>query len=524
MEKQSNTKDTVEKLQSGNASLYFACLLVGILTGVIVSFYRWGLEKIGVIRKAYFSGITLEHPMSLLKIWLVFIVVGLVVNYLFKKFPKTSGSGIPQVKGLILGRIDYQSWGKELFSKFTAGVLGIGAGLSLGREGPSVQLGSYVAYGLAKILKKDTTERNYMITSGSSAGLAGAFGAPLAGVIFSIEEIHKYLTGKLLICVFTASIVSDFIGRRFFGVQTSFDIAIKYPLGINPYFQFFLYVIFGVIIAFFGKLFTVSLIKSQDLFAGIKLPREIKVSFIMTLSFVLCFILPEVTGGGHSLVESLIHSKTAIYTLIIIFILKLFFTTFCYSTGFAGGIFLPMLVLGALIGKIFGEVVDMISQTGPECVVHCIVLGMAAYFVAVVRAPITGAILILEMTGSFHLLLAIATVAIVSFFVTEFLEQDPVYDILYDRMKKDDNIKDEENHKKITIEVPIMVESLIDGKMVSEVIWPEDVLVISIVRNGIEKIPKGRTVMMAGDILILLLPENRVSEVKEKLMKQTLVD
>ena len=85
MEKQSNTKDTVEKLQSGNASLYFACLLVGILTGVIVSLYRWSLEKIGVLRKAYFSDITLEHPISLLKIWLVFIIVGLVVNYLFKK-------------------------------------------------------------------------------------------------------------------------------------------------------------------------------------------------------------------------------------------------------------------------------------------------------------------------------------------------------------------------------------------------------------------------------------------------------
>ena len=142
----------------------------------------------------------------------------------------------------------------------------------------------------------------------------------------------------------------------------------------------------------------------------------------------------------------------------------------------------------------------------------------------VVRTPITGAILILEMTGSFHLLLVIATVAIVSFFVTEFLEQNPVYDILYDRTKKDDNIKDEENHKKITIEVPIMVEPLIDGKMVLEVIWTEDVLVISIVRNGIEKIPKARTVMMAGDILVLLLPENIVGEAKEKLMKHTLVD
>ena len=81
-------------------------------------------------------------------------------EFLFKKFPKTSGSGIPQVKGLILGRIDYKNWFFELISKFVAGVLGIGAGLSLGREGPSVQLGSYVGYGVSKLFKKDTVERN----------------------------------------------------------------------------------------------------------------------------------------------------------------------------------------------------------------------------------------------------------------------------------------------------------------------------------------------------------------------------
>ncbi|WP_171290129.1 chloride channel protein, partial [Acinetobacter baumannii] len=130
------------------------------------------------------------------------------------------------------------------------------------------------------------------------------------------------------------------------------------------------YIIFGVIIAFFGKLFTVTLVKCQDLFNGVKLAREIKVSFIMTISFVLCFILPEVTGGGHSLVESLIHEKAVIYTLIIIFIIKLLFTAISYSTGFAGGIFLPMLVLGAIIGKIFGETVDIFAQTGPDFTVH----------------------------------------------------------------------------------------------------------------------------------------------------------
>ena len=80
---------------------------------------------------------------------------------------------------------------------------------------------------------------------------------------------------------------------------------------------------------------------------------------------------------------------------------------------------------------------------------------------------------------------------------------------------------DEENQEKITIELAIMAESLLDGKAISEIIWPEEVLIIALIRNGVEKIPKGRTVMMAGDILVLLLPEKIVPEVKEKLMKNT---
>ena len=81
-----------------------------------------------------------------------------------------------------------------------------------------------------------------------------------------------------------------------------------------------------------------------------------------------------------------------------------------------------------------------------------------------------------------------------------------------------------ENHGKVIIELVVMAESLLDGKTVSEIVWPEEVLIIAIIRNGIEKIPKGRTVMMAGDILVLLLPEKIVPEVKEELMKHTSVE
>lgn len=419
------------------SSLYFLCVLVGIGTGFIVSFYRWGLEKITHLREYLFADASLNKPLSLLKIWLIFIVVGFIVDFLYRKYPRTSGSGIPQVKGLISKTIDYKNWFQELIVKFTAGVLGIGAGLSLGREGPSVQLGSYFGYGISKLFKRDLKDRDFLITSGASAGLSGAFGAPLSGVMFSIEELHKTINEKLLLCVFISSILSDFVGRRVFGVQTAFNISIKFPLEINFYFQFTLYIIFGIIIAFFGKLFTFTLLKTQDLFIKIKVSRGLKIVTVMTLSFMLCIVFPEVTGGGHHLVEDLVHTNKLLVILVIIFIVKLLFTAISYSTGFAGGIFLPMLVLGALIGKIFGETLEIFFLTGQDFTVHFVVLGMAAFFVAVVKAPLTGAILILEMTGSFHLLLALATVSAVAFYVTELISQEPIYDILYDRMKKD---------------------------------------------------------------------------------------
>lgn len=429
------TKKVEEKKQS--SSLYALCILVGLGVGFIVSFYRWGLEKISHLREELFIDVSLDEPLSLLKVWGIFIFIGFIVDFLYRKYPRTSGSGIPQVKGLITKEIDYKNWFQELIGKFIGGVLGIGAGLSLGREGPSVQLGSYFGYGISKIFKRNLKDRDYLITSGASAGLAGAFGAPMSGVIFSIEELHKNINEKLLVCVFISSILADFVGRRVFGIQTAFDISINFPLNISFYSQFLLYIFFGIIVAFFGKLFTYTLVKMQDLFNNIKVSRGLKIVSVMTTSFVLCIILPEVTGGGHHLAESLPDSKKLVWVLFFIFIVKLLFTALSYATGFAGGIFLPMLVLGAIFGKIFGEVLNLFLLTGNDFTVHFIVLGMAAFFVAVVKAPITGAILILEMTGSFHLLLAIATVSVVVFYVTELINQEPIYDILYDRMKKD---------------------------------------------------------------------------------------
>ena len=520
MKTEENVTDNLKLLHKGSGKLYLLCVAVGAITGFVVSLYRLVLDHANVFRKMIVENSVLKGPQFIFIVWIAFILIGFILDWVAKRYPKISGSGIPQVKGILLRQLDYLKWFQELIAKFVSGVLGIGAGLSLGREGPSVQIGSYVAFGAAKIFDRDIVEKKYLITSGASAGLAGAFGAPLSGVMFALEELHRFISAKLLICAFLASIASNFMGRRLFGLSTSFDLIALYPTDLNPYYQFTLYIVLGIIIAFLGKLFTVMLLKAQDIYKTKKVPRWLKVSCVMSASFLLCYFLPEVTAGGHSLVEEMVTGKNTISILIVIFIVKLLFTVFSYATGFAGGIFLPMLVLGAVVGKIFALFLIRYFNFPPEFVSHFMVLGMAGYFVAVVRAPITGAVLILEMTGNFDHMLALATVSVIAYYITDILGVEPVYELLYERMAKD--VPDEKLHigKKTLITIPVIGESELEGKKVSELQLPSDTLVVSVRRNDHDIIPKGDTMIRSGDLVVFLIPKEKAFKMKEILMKQ----
>ncbi|WP_410208277.1 ClC family H(+)/Cl(-) exchange transporter [Fusobacterium sp.] len=522
MKTEENVTDNLKLLHNRSGKLYLLCVAVGAITGFIVSLYRLVLDHANVFRKMIVENSVIKGPQFIFIVWIAFILIGFVLDWIAKKYPKISGSGIPQVKGILMRQLDYLNWFQELIAKFVSGVLGIGAGLSLGREGPSVQIGSYVAFGATKIFDRDVVEKKYLITSGASAGLAGAFGAPLSGVMFALEELHRFISAKLLICAFLASIASNFMGRRLFGLSTSFDLIAHYPRNMNPYYQFALYIILGIIIAFLGKLFTVMLLKAQDLYKTPKVSRWLKVSFVMSTSLLLCYFLPEVTAGGHSLVEEMVTSKNTIAILSFIFIVKLLFTVFSYATGFAGGIFLPMLVLGAVVGKIYAIFLIRYLDFPPEFVSHFMVLGMAGYFVAVVRAPITGAVLILEMTGNFDHMLALATVSVVAYYVTDILGVEPVYELLYERMAKD--VPDEKVHKgkKTLITIPVVGESELEGKKVCELNLSEDTLIVAVRRNDHDIVPKGNTIIKGGDLVVFLIPKEKAFELKEMFLKQGL--
>ena len=184
-----NTKNALFHWHNFRLKIIMESVLVGFFAGLVIVLYRYVIEKALDISRAIYL---LQHTsLWLIPLWvLILIIGGYIVGWIIEKEPMSSGSGIPQVEGVLLRKLSMRWW-SVLLAKFSAGVISIGAGLSLGREGPSIQMGAAIGQGFSRIFKHIKLEEKFLMTSGASAGLAAAFNAPLSGVIFALEEVHK---------------------------------------------------------------------------------------------------------------------------------------------------------------------------------------------------------------------------------------------------------------------------------------------------------------------------------------------
>jgi H+/Cl- antiporter ClcA len=404
--------------------------IVGFFTGFLIVGYRFLIDK-------SFAAVSYVFKMCssnrlFIPVWILcFIIAGLVVGVIVKRDPIISGSGIPQLEGALDDKIS-MNWWRVLIGKFVGGIICLAAGLSLGREGPSVQMGSAVGMGFSKICKRIKLEEKYLITSGASAGLAAAFNAPIAGMIFALEEVHKKVSPKIMMSAFAASITAAIVSKSFFGLQPMFSTASIKTLPLSYY----AYLIgLGIILGVLGVLFNKALYKSQDIYASFKnVPIYVKTIVPFLLASVLWILLPQVLGGGEDLVNDLLKTQFTFKLLIIILIVKFLFTMVSYSSSVPGGIFLPLLAIGAVIGMVYGNVAHTLFGFSSIYEINLIVLSMAAYFAAIVKAPITGTMLLIEMTGSFSSIMPMAVVCLLAYIVSDILNSKPVYEELLERM------------------------------------------------------------------------------------------
>ena len=425
---------------------------VGIAAGLSVGAFRYLLAVSGAFRQGLCEAVSIAAAQGR---WLwpilymsAFFIIAWLLAKIVAREPMCTGSGIPQVKGVLMGKMS-MNWASVLVAKIAGGVLAIGAGMSLGREGPSVQLGACAGQGighLSQSFHRGLEARNLLV-AGAGAGLAAAFNAPLAGVIFGLEELQRTFSAAGLLVSITAAVTAAAVTELFFGSSPVFSLGYLLPMPLD---MLGWLAGLGLFVGTLGRMFNPSLLWAQDFYERLGLKGMYKPLLPLLLAACLGFVLPEILGGGSHLVDALAVESYSLAFLCLLFAGKFLFTMLCFGSGVPGGIFLPMLVLGALGGAIFGNLLAGAGLFPAMYLPDMIVFGMAAYFAVVAKSPVTGSVLIMEMTGSFQHMLALLIVSLSAYAVSDLTGGRPVYVQLLGRMLRKNKGKEKKNLQELT--------------------------------------------------------------------------
>lgn len=473
-------------------------ILVGLFAGVVVSLFRLGVEMVleNIIQLYTFFH---SEPVWLIPWILISIIAAIIIGLLVKSEPNIKGSGIPQVEGQVQGVIHVEWW-SILWKKFVGGLLAIGSGLFLGREGPSIQLGASVGLGTSKLTKGDDIEETVLLSSGAGAGLAAAFNAPVAGLMFVLEEVHHNFSPLVAVTTFTSAIVANFVSLTIFGLTPVINIGAVTSLPI----EYYIYLPFlGIFLGLFGWIYNKVLLdilpKFYQRFSFI--PKHFNSVFPLLLLIPISYYLPSIIGGGSGLILQLPEWNLSLFILTALFLFRFVFSMISYGASVPGGIFLPILSLGAILGTIFAQSMIEYFQMDAHYLTHFILFAMAGYFTAIGKAPLTAILLVTEMVGGLNQLMPLAVVSLTAYVSADLLGSKPIYESLLEKLLPVDHSFS--ISKPYSFVHPIDVNSRLAQKAIKDIQWPED-MIISSVRRGQERIvPHGETTIYIGDHLII---------------------
>lgn len=470
---------------------------VGVIAGIVVSMFRLAIEELGAA-VFHLYGYFHQKPLLLLPWILISILCAVVVGRLAKSDPTIKGSGIPQVEGQLQDALTV-NWFSVLWKKFVGGVLGVGMGLFLGREGPSIQLGASVGQGFAEFTGADRSETKILLSSGASAGLAAAFNAPVAALLFIVEEVHHNFSPLVWLTSFTSAIVANFVSMTIFGLQPVLHMG---QISSLPLKNYWLLLLLGIVLGLLGRFYQIVLLHLNQWYQKLPLPDYLHGLVPFLLVIPIGYFWRETLGGGNQIVLGFGLHLPALTVLLFLFLLRFVFSMVSYGAALPGGIFLPILTLGGIIGAFFGQFAVMYLGMDPIFAKNFVIIAMAGYFAAIGKAPLTAIILVTEMVGSLNHLMPLGLVALIAYIVVDLLGGSPIYETLLERLveTKPSDIKGE----KVVLEYAVHAESVLDGTQVRDFRWPKDMLLISIQRGEQEVLVHGDTIIQVGDLLRIL--------------------
>ncbi len=402
-------------------------MAVGLFSGLAAVTFRVLLEEAEEIRDAVME-LAGQHSWGLaISAGFTAVLAAAGVALVRRVAPETAGSGIPHVEGVLHHGFSFR-WFRVLWVKVVGGILSIGGGLALGREGPTVQVGASVGRAGGLWFGSNPEEERTLIAVGAGAGLSAAFNAPLAGMMFFFEELRGGDRPDDYLAALLASTAGDLLAREILGQGPVFGvlpITAPPPLEVVP-----LAIGLGVAGGLLGVLFNSGLFRTIGLFTRIRrrIPGWLLAAIVGALIGLLGYFHPGLLGDGHRLIGLALAGPPVLLTVLAMISVRAVLTLGSYATGAAGGLFSPLLVLGAYMGA----VASLLPAAGPLLPV-CVVLGMAALFTGSIRAPVTGILLMIEMSGCYELILPLLATCLAAEFVAGELGGKPIYTALLDR-------------------------------------------------------------------------------------------
>src|SRR4029450_3876258 len=430
------TEHTAEsaELSDGLFALALLSLLAGAAAGLIGAVFRLSLDQADRLRNALITWAQGGEFAGFLLVTAMCAAATAVAAWLVRCFsPQAEGSGIPNVETVLRGELPPAPY-RLIPVKFFGGLLAIGSGLPLGREGHSVQMGASTAHLLGKLFRRNEDDCKVLLAAGAGAGLATAFNSPIGGAVFVLEELVRRFDTRTTVVTFGASAGAIAVARVFLGDAPDFHVEpLPYPgFGTVP-----IHLALGIVAGCLGVAYNRALLGTLAVADRLyRWPMELRAALVGAAVALLAWFAPGVVGGGDAITQRMLSGTETIAMLSVVFLLRFGLGPLSYAAGTPGGLFAPILVLGSQSGLLFGNICYQWFPAAAPNPTALAVVGMAAFFTAVVRAPLTGIILVTEMPASFTLLLPMLSACFAAMLVPNLLRDAPIYDSLRERTLK----------------------------------------------------------------------------------------
>ena len=477
--------------------------LTGVFTGITIFFFKLLAGKAEALSRSLYAAAK-ESWLTVLLVFAVLAVLAVLMSRIHKAVPECKGGGIPRSEGILRGILPFR-WLKTLLGTFVGSMISFFAGLPCGSEGPAVLMGTALGSMTSKASKKNIAWNRYVMTGGAAAGFAVATGSPLSGILFALEELHKRFSPMLVLTVSMAVLSATGTNLVLCGL---FDTSpALFHLDTLPCFRLshagFL-ILLGVLIALAVALFDGSILLFRKFTGKAKKgPVPVKLLVTFALAGILGFCLTDAAYSGHHMIDHILEHNLTLGLLVALFVIRLAMMLLITDSGATGGIFIPTLAIGVLASAIITRLLLLLGMPA-ELSTIAIFLGMCAFIGGTLRAPVTAAVLFIELSGQFSALFYIAIVVFVVSLVTELFNQTPFYDKALEEMTESYHHGRERKFARFTLYVS--PNDFAVGKAVRDILWPHASVIESIVHannNTLEEMDDGEQRLYEGDKVVL---------------------